>query len=51
METRTFFYLSIISKIAGNQIKVYDTKEEAEKVANMIHETFGNDIKTSIMEA
>ena len=47
----TFFYLNIFSKIAGDQIKVYDTREEAEWVANTIHEIFGDDIKTSIMEA
>ena len=50
MET-TFFYLNTFSKITGHRVNVYDTREEAEWAENAIHEIFGDDVKTSIMEA
>ena len=50
MET-TFFYLTTFSKITGHRVNVYDTREEAEWAENAIHEIFGDDVKTSIMEA
>ena len=50
MET-TFFYLNTFSKITGHRVNVYNTREEAEWAENAIHEIFGDDVKTSIMEA
>lgn len=51
MENKKFYYLTIISKVCGNEIKRYETLEDATWVQNTIHETFGDDIKTSIIEA
>ncbi len=51
METKKFYYLTIISKVCGNEIKRYESLEDAEWVQDTIHETFGDDIKTSIIEA
>ena len=50
MET-TFFYLNTFSKITGHRVNVYNTREEAEWAENAIHEIFGDDVETSIMEA
>ena len=51
METTKFYYLTIISKVCGNKIKRYESHEMAVWVQETLHETFGEDIKTSIIEA
>ena len=48
---KKFYYLTIISKVCGNEIKRYETLEDAIWVQDTIRETFGDDIKTSILEA